>query len=287
MRSFLLASIAALAFPACVQDISGGGPGGGSDTGPACGNGVVEAGEVCDDGNANNGDGCSSSCQTENTTVPRVVVSVDNATVTSDLGVQTNVVVTATSEMGFTGAVTLAATSDVADWKAALSTTSLTLSAGGTATAMLSIRAMGDTAGLTGNVKITAADSGPASDVSVAAAFNPVLDVIFRDVGGVATYDTDFIGPPKPYKLKAGRGIKVMNGSATASLTVHVDAGIMGFPHEGPQTAPGGAYSGTTVAADAGKTVGFYTHNGGTVTPIFLDASGSSSTTRPVLAVVQ
>jgi cysteine-rich repeat protein len=32
---------------------------------PVCGNGVVESGEECDDGNTANGDGCSSTCQTE------------------------------------------------------------------------------------------------------------------------------------------------------------------------------------------------------------------------------
>ena len=32
---------------------------------PVCGNGVVEAGEQCDDGNTMNGDGCSSTCQDE------------------------------------------------------------------------------------------------------------------------------------------------------------------------------------------------------------------------------
>ena len=32
---------------------------------PACGNGLVEAGEACDDGNTTSGDGCSSTCQDE------------------------------------------------------------------------------------------------------------------------------------------------------------------------------------------------------------------------------
>jgi cysteine-rich repeat protein len=32
---------------------------------PVCGNGIVEAGEHCDDGNTLNGDGCSSACQCE------------------------------------------------------------------------------------------------------------------------------------------------------------------------------------------------------------------------------
>jgi cysteine-rich repeat protein len=36
-----------------------------NDCKPVCGNGVVEAGEQCDDGNTVNGDGCSSTCQKE------------------------------------------------------------------------------------------------------------------------------------------------------------------------------------------------------------------------------
>jgi cysteine-rich repeat protein len=32
---------------------------------PICGNSVIEAGEACDDGNTANGDGCSSTCQIE------------------------------------------------------------------------------------------------------------------------------------------------------------------------------------------------------------------------------
>ena len=40
------------------------------DPDPVCGNGVVEAGEQCDDGNIMSGDGCSSVCQTESTPEP-------------------------------------------------------------------------------------------------------------------------------------------------------------------------------------------------------------------------
>ena len=38
---------------------------GGSPPAPVCGNNTVESGEQCDDGNTANGDGCSSTCQTE------------------------------------------------------------------------------------------------------------------------------------------------------------------------------------------------------------------------------
>jgi len=42
--------------------VGGGGAGGGA---PVCGNGVVETGELCDDGNIVSGDGCSSICEVE------------------------------------------------------------------------------------------------------------------------------------------------------------------------------------------------------------------------------
>jgi len=35
-------------------------------SGPTCGNGKVEAGEECDDGNKAGGDGCGATCRTEN-----------------------------------------------------------------------------------------------------------------------------------------------------------------------------------------------------------------------------
>ena len=35
------------------------------DAGPACGNGIIEEGETCDDGNSALGDGCSGACKLE------------------------------------------------------------------------------------------------------------------------------------------------------------------------------------------------------------------------------
>jgi cysteine-rich repeat protein len=40
------------------------------EAGPVCGNGIVETGEQCDDGNTVSGDGCSATCQTEAVTPP-------------------------------------------------------------------------------------------------------------------------------------------------------------------------------------------------------------------------
>ena len=40
-------------------------------TGPVCGNGTIETGETCDDGNTINNDGCNSVCAIENTCNPQ------------------------------------------------------------------------------------------------------------------------------------------------------------------------------------------------------------------------
>jgi cysteine-rich repeat protein len=53
---------------ACVENCS---PGAAAE--PVCGNGAVEIGEQCDDGNTTSGDGCSATCRTEPPPPPTVV----------------------------------------------------------------------------------------------------------------------------------------------------------------------------------------------------------------------
>lgn len=55
------------------------------DAGPECGNAVLNDGEVCDDGNAKSGDGCSENCELEdNYTCPVVGAPCERATVCGD-----------------------------------------------------------------------------------------------------------------------------------------------------------------------------------------------------------
>jgi len=49
------------------KESGNGGNGGNGGSEPVCGNGILESGEECDDGNTKNGDGCSSACQKEKT----------------------------------------------------------------------------------------------------------------------------------------------------------------------------------------------------------------------------
>ena len=102
MRSFLLITIAALAIPACTQDIGGGSTTGDDQSGgPVCGNGIVETGETCDDGNTVSGDGCSATCTTETSAVPAIVGSMNGTIVelTNPIAAALNL----TAQGGFTG----------------------------------------------------------------------------------------------------------------------------------------------------------------------------------------
>lgn len=251
--------------PACAGDITS--PGG-TTGGAACGNGVVDTGEQCDDGNTAAGDGCSATCTTETVTTPHVSLSVDKPTVTTDLNVETDVVVTATSEMGFAGSVTLAVdakdstSAPITDWTDTLDQTSLTLTAGGTATATLKLSALGDTAALAGNVTITATGAQTPGTATVGVTFNGVLDITFGDASGACAYPA-----ARNWKIKAGRQLAVYNGSTTSKLVVHTNGQIMGFDHESDTgTGPGAAYVNTLVTgkADADQ---FYCHNDGTANP--------------------
>ena len=57
--------------------------GGGTPT-ATCGNGSVESGETCDDGNTNPGDGCSATCQTEPPPPPSGSAAVENVQSTAE-----------------------------------------------------------------------------------------------------------------------------------------------------------------------------------------------------------
>lgn len=57
-----LALLVCAAMAACSDDDDGAADAGPPDAGPICGNGILEAGEECDDGNTDNRDGCCNTC---------------------------------------------------------------------------------------------------------------------------------------------------------------------------------------------------------------------------------
>lgn len=283
MRTPILA-VLGLAVSACAGEISNTGPG--DDTGAAvCGNGTVESGEQCDDGNTAAGDGCSATCQTEQVVTPHVSLTVDKPTITSDLGVDNTVVVTATSEMGFAGTVTLAAAvtdstnAAIMDWTSALDQTSLTLTDGGTATANLKLSALGDTGTLGGTVTLTATGAATPGTTTVGVTFNPVLHITFgEDANSTCVYPT-----VRTWKIKATRALAVYNGGTDRIMVVHTGNAIDGLPHEGssPGTAPGAAYMKTLPTA--GQADQIYCHNDNQTTELLTGNANNG----PVIQVVQ
>ena len=222
-----------------------------------------------------------------------ISVSVDKATITSDLNVDSPVVVTVTSQMGFSGSVTLAvAAADasskaISDWSATLDSTTVTVPQDGTATANLSLSALGDAAELAGTVTITATPGDTTvspANATVGVTFNPVMEVHFKDDGnGTAIYPASNLGPNNPYKLKAGRQIAVYNDSPNKTLVVHTNNIVAGFPHEGsnPGTISGAAY--TRTLTNAGDQDEFYCHHDQGSTTELLDPGNP----HPNVLVVQ
>ena len=127
MRTPLLAGLVAVLIPACMTGIEGVGDDDTGGGGATCGNSIMESGETCDDGNTTAGDGCSASCATESSS-PRVTVTVDKPTVSTELMSSNKLTVTVTGSGGFSGVVNLAgsvvdgANAPLTAWTVALDT---------------------------------------------------------------------------------------------------------------------------------------------------------------------
>lgn len=105
--------------------------------GPICGNGVIETGETCDDGNTVSGDGCSSTCQTEEEPSPGpgpvgALITVDPTAFNINLAVNTNVDRTITIKNIGSEATTISVSQQDLDQNVILPVTELTLNAGET-----------------------------------------------------------------------------------------------------------------------------------------------------------
>jgi hypothetical protein len=196
---------------------------------------------------------------------PKVTVTVDKSTITTDLLVDNQVTVTVAGSGGFAGGVTLAAQvvdaggAAITDWTVSLPTTSLTLPANGMQTATLKVKVPGDAAGLAGTVKITATTTLGAQTATTAVTANPQVTVTFTNTGGTCNYDVWTLN--NPLKLKVGRALRVVDGG-NLPMQIHFDGGITGIDHQGGTMAAGQAYAQTPQSANG--QVQFYCHDAGT-----------------------
>lgn len=285
MRSFLLATFAALAIPACTQDITGG-SGGGDDQGATCGNGVIEGGETCDDSNAASGDGCSSACQTEVANAPRIAGSSDKPTVSTDLNKTETVTLTITSMMGFAGTVNIVGSvedsTNAPIAKAAVTVQATAdVSADGTASVPVTVAIAPDTTGAVLNatlkLKLTATGVNE-EDVSVPFTISNVFLVDYIDGTGPAPANHALAGGD--FTVKKGTILRFKNDDTSAAALQHVihADGSFGNQHQDPRDSMdtqkvGSTYEITTAALTVGATgtIGCHSHTAATYATYTVD----------------
>lgn len=132
--------------------------------GAICGNGVIETGETCDDGNLVDNDGCSSSCQTEaappgpgpggGAITPAINLAVSPAEFNINLAINTNVERTITVTNLGTSTVTVGVSQLGLDNMVILGATSLTIAAGQSVDLTVVFVALDETGIFTGRIVI-------------------------------------------------------------------------------------------------------------------------------------
>ena len=248
MRSLLVAALATIAIPACTQDITGGGgPGGDDQQQPTCGNGVVDQGETCDDSNTASGDGCSSSCQTESGSSPRLMTSVDHDTVPTALNKTEKIMLTLASVDGFTGTVNIALSSpDNAKVTVTSTMPSVTLAAGDTKVVEIDAAVASDATGTAATANVHIDLTGAATDSKmVALTIDPSFTVI--DLDGTSTDVSKHQLSGMSFTVLRGTKIHFKNEDTTPGtdgqgrpLSQHITHGSGGgFDHETISTTTG------------------------------------------------
>jgi cysteine-rich repeat protein len=290
--SILCAAFLGLFAVGCAGDLSGTGDDtGGDDVQATCGDGTMNEGEACDDGNTDSNDGCSSTCQVE--AIPRVAVMVDKPTVTTDLYVDNEVSVTLTSMSGFAGTVTLAASAvdgtgaAIMGWTVALDVTTVDVAVDGTASAKLNVRVPGDTATVTGSIKITATSSAAPQETTVNVTGSNRAVITYTTTGENCVYPTNF-NIANPVRIKLGRELRITNGGPatgqpTRSLQVHFDGGYPGISHQGAPMVALANYDQTADEATPGANVTFYCHNANQPGVVAVEAVGGAARQRLIV----
>lgn len=286
MRIHILAALA-LMVPACAGEISS--TGGGDDGAAVCGNGTVEAGEQCDDGNALAGDGCSATCQTEQVATPALAMSIDKPTISTELHTTNTLTVTLTGSGGFAGTVNLQAAvldssnSPLTAWTISFDHTSVDVPPNGTATAVATLTVPSQNMGLTGTMSINAIASIGTQTVSsaVTVANQVTYTMHFSSANATFVYPTTYATTKAtPDVISVGTKVRWYNdGTGTDNFVVHIDgedpagggvpSSTYGFTHQGqspggladPTTEPGSAYEQTATAASGSNIIQWYFHD--------------------------
>jgi cysteine-rich repeat protein len=276
MRIHLVAALA-LVLPACAGDITS--PGGNTG-GPACGNGVVDTGEQCDDGNTAAGDGCSATCTMEQAATPKLDIALDHPTISTELMTANKINVTLTASGGFSGTVNLTATAvdstnaALTGWTIAFDNASVNVPENGTATAVATVTIPSQNMGLSGTVNIQAESSlGTVMAPSAITVANQLTFAIQYDPNNGCVYPADW----NLVQVTVGSKVRFLSMAATPQqiIAIHSNNPVTGICHEAqpgvngcpagdqatPNTlAPNDVYEQTAVATG---TVKWYCHTPG------------------------
>lgn len=235
MRITLAAGLIALLVPACIV-----GPGEISGVGD---DEMEEGGETGGGTGGGNGGGSGT------TATPRVVATVDKATMPTELGKTELLTLTLTSENGFTGSVPIMAS--MTDGATALSGFTMTatpatvdLAAGGTATVSISVKIPTDAAALATQLKLDLGGSAPTSVTSSLAITNKLTINIPAGTGAGAHSGLPAVNAP--IKLRPGAMV-VFHNSDNMQHVVHASGGIAhenttagGMPNSDYEVTPNG-----------------------------------------------
>src|ERR1043166_952724 len=198
MRTPLLAAVLGLSLAGClVGDSASAGGGGDDDTGTGTGPG--------------SGPG-------SNQTTPKIDVTVDKATVSTDLFSTNMVTATVKASGGFAGSVSLVASvvdgagAALPGWAATLDKSTVDVAKDGTATVVATVKVPSDSAAALGKVQIDATSSlGTSSSASM---FNVAKQITVNLTlnGANCVYPTDMAGT---LKVANGTKLRWVNGDAT------------------------------------------------------------------------
>lgn len=249
MRTSLLAGLfAAFALPACANEISGIDDTTGADAG-------VDA--------------------AVDPVAPRIDMSVDKTTLSTELLTTQTIVVTLTSVNGFAGAATLtasvvdAANTPLAGWTATLDMTSVNLVADGSATVEVDVKVPTLYSGPTGTVKIDATST--AAPATVSSTFNVANQITYRLSvnAGACVYPLEYGKMNSRDRIAVGTKVRWFN-EGTTNFEIHITGGdAYGFSHQAqgtfgtadPVTEMNTAYEQTAMSSSGGALIQWYCHD--------------------------
>lgn len=261
MRIPVLATLLSLSLVACAGNISGGG--GDDDVPESCGDGQLDQGEACDDNNNTDGDGCSAACTIEAS--PRLDLTVDKPTITTELATTNMVTITLTGSDGFSGSVNLTGSvvdgtnTVMPDWIVAINPPTVNVPLDGSATAVATFAVPSRNLGLAGTLKISSTSSTTTGTLEASSVVTVENQITFSVTSnnGQCVYPTD-----QAISVSEGTKVRFLN-KGTIDMIIHSDGNSYGVAHQNVNTTIGTdvAYEQTISAGTAdGSSFTWYCH---------------------------